>query len=122
MNIIVYMVIKKTGGVPSSSIEKGGAKSVDANIKKLIALAEQEIGYLEKRTNDQLDDKTANAGSNNYTKYGRDMQKWIGSPFTNGAAWCQTFCQYLFVTCFGPIITRFPFSISVPVEITEFLP
>lgn len=74
---------------------------MDANIKKLIALAENEIGYLEKKSNDQLDDKTANAGSNNYTKYGRDMSKWVGSPYTNGASWCDTFFDALLVYAFG---------------------
>ena len=74
---------------------------MDANIKKLILLAESEIGYLEKKSNSQLDDKTANAGSNNYTKYGRDMVKWVGSPYTNGAAWCQTFISYCLCSCFG---------------------
>ena len=35
--------------------------------KKLISVAEAEEGYLEKASNAQLDDKTANAGWNNYT-------------------------------------------------------
>ena len=38
-------------------------------IDKLIATAEAELGYLEKKSNKNLDDKTANAGSSNYTKY-----------------------------------------------------
>lgn len=41
---------------------------------KVIEIAETEVGYLEKKSNSQLDDKTANAGYNNYTKYGRDMR------------------------------------------------
>ena len=44
-------------------------KAIDA----LIACAENEVGYLEKKSNSQLDDKTANAGYNNYTKYWRDV-------------------------------------------------
>ena len=32
-----------------------------------------EVGYLEKRSNYMLDNKTANAGYNNYTKYTRDI-------------------------------------------------
>ena len=44
--------------------------------KKLISVAEAEEGYLEKASNAQLDDKTANAGWNNYTKYARDHAKW----------------------------------------------
>ena len=43
------------------------------SIDKVLSIARQEIGYLEKRSNSQLDSKTANAGSNNYTKYARDL-------------------------------------------------
>jgi hypothetical protein len=52
ISIIVSLDVMSRGGVFDSSDEKGGAE-VDANIKKLIALAEQEIGYLEKKSNDQ---------------------------------------------------------------------
>lgn len=48
-------------------------------IDRLIAVAEGELGYLEKKSNANLDDKTANAGSSNYTKYNRDMKSWAGS-------------------------------------------
>lgn len=46
-------------------------------IDKLIQTADNEVGYLEKSSNSQLDDKTANAGMNNYTKYWRDIKKRI---------------------------------------------
>ena len=42
---------------------------------KVIEIAKAEVGYLEKKSNAQLDDKTANAGSKNYTKYARDLYK-----------------------------------------------
>ena len=45
-------------------------------ITYLIALAE--VGYLEKASNEQLDDKTANAGKKNFTKYARDMKSVTG--------------------------------------------
>lgn len=71
--------------------------------KKIIALAESEVGYLEKKTDAYLDDKTANAGSNNYTKYARDLDAISG--FYNGKkqghAWCDVFVDWLFVKCFG---------------------
>ena len=38
-------------------------------IDKVIKIADAEVGYLEKKSNSNLYDKTANAGSNNYTKY-----------------------------------------------------
>ena len=72
-----------------------------ANIKitaaEVIAIAKAEDGYLEKATNAKLDDKTSNAGSNNYTKYARDLVKWIGSPYANGVAWCDMFFDWCIV-------------------------
>lgn len=71
--------------------------------KKIIALAEAQVGYLEKRTNAYLDDKTANTGSNNYTKYARDLDAISG--FYNGKKqgfpWCDVFVDWTFVQCFG---------------------
>ena len=60
---------------------------------KVLEIALAEVGYLEKKSAKDLDSKTANAGYNNYTKYGRDMTRDIGSPFTPNAAWCCTFVQ-----------------------------
>ena len=45
-------------------------------ITYLIALAE--VGYLEKASNEQLYDKTANAGKKNFTKYARDIKAVTG--------------------------------------------
>ena len=42
---------------------------------KVIEIALAEVGYLEKKTNSNLDSKTANAGYNNYTKYARDFDE-----------------------------------------------
>ena len=46
----------------------------------IVALNEE--GYLEKRTNANLDSKTDNAGYNNWTKYARDLDS-LGD-FYNG--------------------------------------
>lgn len=67
---------------------------------KLIAVAEAEIGYLEKKSNKDLDSKTGNAGSGNYTKYNRDMRAWAKSAGINNQ-WCQNFVDWCFVTAFG---------------------
>ena len=67
---------------------------------KLIATAEAEIGYLEKKSNADLDSKTGNAGSNNYTKYNRDLKKWTGVGYIN-AQWCQAFVDWVFIVAFG---------------------
>ena len=65
-------------------------------IQKLINVAEAEIGYLEKRSNSNLDSKTANAGSANYTKYWRDIY-----PAGQAQAWCAIFVNWCFEKAFG---------------------
>lgn len=72
------------------------ASKVDKNIEKLILIAKNEIGYLEKKSNSQLDSKTANAGSANFTKYWRDVL-----PEWNGSYWCAVFIAWCFMKAFG---------------------
>ena len=72
-------------------------------VEDVIRIARAEVGYLEKKTNSQLDSKTANAGSNNYTKYARDMDN-IPSFYNgkkNGFAWCDVFVDWCFNKAFG---------------------
>lgn len=64
---------------------------------RVVEIALAEAGYLEKKSTSKLDDKTANAGSNNYTKYARDLVKWIGSPYANGVAWCDMFVDWVII-------------------------
>lgn len=65
-------------------------------VDRLIQTASNEVGYLEKRSNSSLDNKTGNAGSNNYTKYWRDMKpEWQGEP------WCDAFVSWCFLKTFG---------------------
>lgn len=76
--------------------------------KEVITLAESEVGYREKASNANLDDKTANSGGGNWTKYARDLdnlQNFYNGP-KNGYAWCDVFVDWLFVTCFGETIGR----------------
>lgn len=65
-------------------------------IDKLIQIAKNEIGYLEKASNSQLDSKTANAGENNYTKYWRDIK-----PDYQGQPWCAAFVSWCMTKTFG---------------------
>ena len=59
---------------------------------ELIAIAEAEVGYLEKKSNADLDSKTGNAGSKNYTKYARDLHKaGYYQANKNGYEWCEVF-------------------------------
>ena len=41
----------------------------------IVTIALAEVGYWEKASNASLDDKTANAGAANWTKYARDLSK-----------------------------------------------
>lgn len=70
--------------------------------QKVVDIALAEVGYLEKKTNSELDDKTANAGNNNFNKYARDLAVY---PFYNGrkigVAWCDIFVDWCFVTAYG---------------------
>lgn len=69
---------------------------------KVIDIALNEVGYIEKASNSNLDDKTANTGSGNYTKYARDLDKinFYNGP-KNGYAWCDVFVDWCFVQAFG---------------------
>ena len=70
-------------------------------INAIINIALAEVGYLEKATNANLDDKTANAGSNNYTKYWRDIY-----PAYQGQPWCACFVTWVFVIAFGKAMAQ----------------
>ena len=80
----------KTGDKVSNKVTKEQA------INAVIKLAKVETGYLEKRSNSQLDSKTANAGYNNITKYWRDVY-----PAYQGQPWCACFISWLFMKVFG---------------------
>ena len=70
-------------------------------IEKLISIATKEVGYLEKKNGNSLNDKTANAGSANYTKYGYEMHKLYPATMDYPAAWCDCFVDWCFVQAFG---------------------
>lgn len=70
-------------------------------IKKLISVATNEVGYLEKKNGNSLYEKTANAGSANYTKYGYEMHKLYPATMDYPAAWCDCFVDWCFVQAFG---------------------
>lgn len=74
-----------------------------SSIKKLIEIAQNEIGYIEKKNNNNLDEKNVNEGNYNYTKYARDLDAVAG--FYNGKkqgyAWCDVFVDWCFVKTFG---------------------
>lgn len=80
----------------AESKKQEGGTDVDKEIEKVILIAKNEEGYLEKKSNNQLDNKTANAGSANYTKYWRDIK-----PSYQGQPWCAAFISWCFMKAFG---------------------
>jgi hypothetical protein len=88
----VYNALKKY--FPAEQEESTMSKAEAIN--SVINIAKNEIGYLEKASNSDLDSKTANAGENNYTKYWRDIK-----PDYQGQPWCACFVTWCFVQAFG---------------------
>ena len=70
--------------------------------QKVINIALAEVGYIEKASASQLDSKTANTGSANYTKYARDLDS-LGfyNGRKQGMAWCDVFVDWCFVKAYG---------------------
>lgn len=66
------------------------------SINKIIEIAANEIGYLEKNSKNSLESKTANAGNKNYTKYWEDIY-----PSFQGQPWCLCFVIWCFVKAYG---------------------
>lgn len=66
-------------------------------INKLIQIAKDEVGYLEKRNGslNPLYTKTQNAGSANYTKYGYELHKIQSKNMDYPAYWCDAFVDWI---------------------------
>lgn len=69
--------------------------------KKLTDKAKSYVGYLEKASNKDLDDFTANAGSANYTRFCRDYNKYTGSNLYQPSYWCVEFLSCCVVEAYG---------------------
>ena len=68
----------------------GGHGENTFTAEDVINIAKGEVGYSEKASNSDLDDKKKNAGSGNYTKYAKEV------GHSNGLAWCATFVVWCF--------------------------
>lgn len=66
------------------------------DINKVISIANAEVGYLEKNSKANLNNKTADAGNGNYTKYWADLE-----PSYQGQPWCNCFVNWIFVSAYG---------------------
>lgn len=70
----------------------------------VISVAQNEIGYMEKASDYDLDSKEGNVGHNNYTKYARDL--WNANPHfyqgpKNGYDWCTVFVDWCIYNACG---------------------
>lgn len=81
--------------------KEGDNMTVSKYIQLVVDVATNEIGYMEKRSNSNLDSKDLNVGSANYTKYGRDMHNLYPSVMDFPAAWCDAFCDWCFYKAYG---------------------
>lgn len=82
----------KTQTTPAEKTQSKQEQAAASEIDLIIQTAKAELGYLQKKTNRDLDSKTANAGYNNYTKYWRDVK----SSF-QGQPWCAAFVSWVFM-------------------------
>lgn len=85
-----------SGNVDRNVFYKDYADSEDKEEKpvgtwtKTKQLLDDQVGYLEKASNSNLDSKTGNAGYNNYTKYARDVNN-MGLMGCQGQPWCAVY-------------------------------
>lgn len=69
-----------------------------------IAFVRSHVGYLEKRTNSQLDDYKANAGNNNWNMFAAFIDEYYPNFYNskkNGYSWCDIHVDYDFIVFFG---------------------
>lgn len=60
------------------------------------------VGYLEKKSNANLESFTANAGSGNYNMFAPHAKSATGSGvYVNGVAWCDIFADDMFIRALG---------------------
>lgn len=77
-------------------------KYIDDEAMKVAAEAKKYIGYLEKKSNSQLENFSANAGYNNYNMFAPHAKKATGcSVYQNGVAWCDIFVDDVFIRALG---------------------
>lgn len=73
-------------------------------VNDVIKKMESELGYHEKKSPKDLDSKTANAGSGNYTKYARDLWQGTKTDIVNGNKQGTMWCAVFIITIFWYIL------------------
>lgn len=78
------------------------AQPKDFSVQPIINWAENERNYTEKDSLSDLDDKTKNAGDDNYTKYSQEVDALgIFSAQVQGQPWCATWVTDGFINTYG---------------------
>ena len=78
------------------------AQPTDFSIQPIINWAENERNYTEKDSLSDLDDKTKNAGDDNYTKYSQEVDALgVFSAQVQGQPWCATWVTDGFINTYG---------------------
>ena len=78
------------------------AQPIDFSVKPIINWAENERNYTEKDSLTDLDDKTKNAGDDNYTKYSQEVDALgVFSTQVQGQPWCATWITDGFINTYG---------------------
>lgn len=83
--------LRKSEYTGTSLTNATGSTGTKVLATDVINVAQNEVGYLEKASNQSLENKTENSGKANFTKYGA----WIG---VNGQPWCASFVCWVFAT------------------------
>ena len=78
------------------------AQPKDFSVQPIINWAENERNYTEKDSLIDLDDKTKNAGDDNYTKYSQEIDALgVFSTQVQGQPWCATWVTDGFINTYG---------------------
>ena len=90
------------------NLEEDSVMTKQEAVELVLNLARSQLGYHEKASNSQLDDKAANSGAGNWTSYARDLDNLRNfyNGGKNGYPWCDVFYDWLFVRCFGAELGR----------------
>lgn len=74
----------------------------DEAIKRVLEVAASYVGYKEKATNRDLESFEGNAGTGNWTRFGRDVDACSGwmNGSKNGYEWCSIFVSAVFLYAF----------------------
>jgi hypothetical protein len=76
------------------------AQDEQSSADRAITQAAKWIGYIEKASDKNLDDFTANPGYSNFTRFGRDYADYMGEG-TRNMEWCAAFVSCVFAYEFG---------------------